>query len=261
MKDEDLLVKKITQAVKKHLKNSSSEDRGRELPSSQKVWTPEEVAKSIDHTLLKADASEIELRKLCDEAKKHHFFSVCVNSSNVSFVANQLSGSDVKTCAVVGFPLGAGTSNAKAYETKEACLAGADEIDMVLNIGALKSTNFKVVLADIVEVVSAADGKTVKVILETGMLNKEEIIIASVLSKAAGAAFVKTSTGFGPKGATVEDVSLMRKTVGNDLGVKASGGIRSWDDAISMLNAGATRLGCSSGVSIVTREASTKKGY
>jgi deoxyribose-phosphate aldolase len=256
IRDEDLLVEKITQAVKKHLQQASSPER-----SDQKNWTPDEVARRIDHTLLKADTSENELKKLCDEAKKHHFYSVCVNSANVSFVAKELYRSDVKTCAVVGFPLGAATSNAKAYETKDACRSGAQEIDMVINIGALKSTNFQVVLEDIIEVVSAAGGVPVKVILETGMLNREEIIISSVLAKAAGASFVKTSTGFGPKGATVEDVSLMRRVVGSDIGVKASGGIRTWDDALNMLNAGASRLGCSSSVAIVTRSEASKKGY
>ncbi|OGQ37235.1 MAG: deoxyribose-phosphate aldolase [Deltaproteobacteria bacterium RIFCSPHIGHO2_12_FULL_43_9] len=229
--------------------------------SSDDEFSPEDVAKKIDHTLLKADASEDELRKLCEEAKKHHFFSVCVNSANVRFVAKELTGSSVKTCAVVGFPLGAGTSSAKAYETKEAIKAGADEIDMVMNIGALKSKNYRTVLEDIQEVVSSAGETPVKVILETGMLNQEEKIIACSLSKAGGAAFVKTSTGFGPKGATVEDIVLMRSVVGPNIGVKASGGIRTWDDAVSMLGAGANRLGCSASVAIVTRKEPSQKGY
>lgn len=260
-RDEDLLVEKIAKAVKQHLAKLStpSGGDGGSLPHDQ--FSPDEVAHKIDHTLLKADASEDELRRLCDEAKKYKFFSVCINSANVRFVAKGLSGSGVKTCAVVGFPLGAGTSSAKAYETKEAIKAGADEIDMVMNIGALKSKNYKTVLEDIQEVVASAGETPVKVILETGMLNQEEKIIACSLSKAGGAAFVKTSTGFGPKGATVEDVVLMRSVVGPSIGVKASGGIRTWDDAVSMLRAGANRLGCSASVAIVTRKEVSQKGY
>lgn len=263
LRDEEILIEKITKAVKVHLANSGGSlgGGGGNYSDLKKGWLPEEVAKRIDHTILKADASESELRQICDDAKAHHFFSVCVNSANVSFVAKQLNGSSVKICAVVGFPLGAATSSAKAYETKEAIKEGADEIDMVMNIGALKSKNFKLVLEDILEVVSTSAGKPVKVILETGMLDNEEKIIASALAKAAGASFVKTSTGFGPKGATVEDVSLMRKIVGNDIGVKASGGIKTWEDAISMLEAGASRLGCSSSVAIVTKKGTSQKGY
>lgn len=265
MFNEDLLVEQITQAVKIHLSKGlgSSEGGGGSDGNSyiEKGFSPEEVAQKIDHTLLKADASESELRQICEEAKKYNFFSVCINSANVSFVAKELLGSRVKTCAVVGFPLGAAASSAKAYETKEAIKAGASEIDMVMNIGALKSKNFKIVLEDIQEVVSAAGSVPVKVILETSMLGQEEKIIASALSKAAGAAFVKTSTGFAQKGATVEDVSLMRRVVGPEIGVKASGGIKTWDDAVTMLKAGASRLGCSSGVAIVTKKGSNDKGY
>ncbi len=222
-------------------------------------WTPpanmpsaKEVSRYIDHTLLKPDATRDQIQKLCDEARTHQFFSVCVNSANVRLAASFLSGSGVKVCAVVGFPLGAGTPGSKAFEAREAVRCGADEIDMVLNIGALKSRDYALVADDIAKVVKAVPGKVVKVILETGMLTQDEKITACSLSKVANAAFVKTSTGFGPGGATAEDIALMRSVVGPDVGVKASGGVRSYDDAINMLKAGANRLGCSSSVAIVT---------
>ncbi|MSP59358.1 MAG: deoxyribose-phosphate aldolase [Myxococcales bacterium] len=206
----------------------------------------------IDHTLLKADATADDVRKLCEEARKYHFASVCVNSTNVARARGHLGGSGVMVCAVVGFPLGAMVPAAKAFEAREAVRAGADEIDMVLNVGAMKSRDFALVADDIRKVVEAARPARVKVILETGLLSDEEKVIAVSLSKVAGAHFVKTSTGFGPGGATVEDIAMMRRLVGNELGVKASGGVRTKEDAEKMRAAGASRLGASASVAIVT---------
>lgn len=210
------------------------------------------LAQMIDHTILKPEATQADLKKVCDEAKKYNFATVCVNSSNIPFVARQLQGSSVKPIAVVGFPLGAATSHAKAYEAKEAIASGALEIDMVINIGALKAKDYKLVYNDIKEVVDASKPYPVKVILETSSLNNEEKIAACVLSKTAGAAFVKTSTGFASGGATVEDIALMRRVVGDDMQVKASGGIRTKEDAEAMVKAGANRIGASASVAIVT---------
>lgn len=210
-----------------------------------------DLAKYIDHTLLKADASEKELEKLCQEAMAYEFASVCVNPCNVRFCAGLLKGSNVKTASVVGFPLGANLQLLKEKETAKALLDGADEFDMVINIGALKDRRDEIVLNDIKAVVKAAKGKTVKVIIETCFLNREEKIRACRLSKEAGAHFVKTSTGFGKAGATTEDVRLMKETVGSDMEVKASGGIRTYEDAMAMIEAGATRIGASSGIAIV----------
>ncbi len=222
-----------------------------------------DVARMIDHTLLKADATSDDLKKLCAEARKYCFASVCVNSSNVGKARALLEGSGVMVCAVVGFPLGAMVPTAKAFEAKEAVRAGADEIDMVLNIGAMKSRDYALVEDDIRKVVQAAKPAKVKVILETGALTQEEKIIAVSLSKIAGAAFVKTSTGFGPGGATVEDIALMRRLVGNEMGVKASGGVRTHEDAEKMRAAGATRIGASASVAIIgaADAAAAKKGY
>jgi deoxyribose-phosphate aldolase len=219
------------------------------------------MARWIDHTLLAATASREEIEKVCKEALKHRFFSVCVNSGNVRLAASFLQGSDVKVCAVVGFPLGAAAPGAKAFEAREAVRCGAHEIDMVLNIGALRSRDYALVTDDIRKVVLAVPGKVVKVILETGMLDPTQKIIACALSKVAGAAFVKTSTGFGPGGATVEDIALMRSIVGPDMGVKASGGVRTYKDAVAMLQAGASRLGASSSVRIVTNTTGSSAGY
>ena len=211
-----------------------------------------EIARYIDHTLLRPDTERDEIEKLCREARQHEFFSVCVNSANVRLASSFLGNGRTKVCAVVGFPLGAGTPASKAFEAREAIRCGAEEIDMVLNIGALRSRDYTLVTDDISRVVKASAGKVVKVILETGMLTDHEKIIACGLSKVANAAFVKTSTGFGPGGATVEDVALMRAVVGPDMGVKASGGVRDYEGALAMLRAGANRLGCSSSVAIVT---------
>jgi len=220
------------------------------------------IAKYIDHTILKPETQKEEIRKICDEAKEHGFFSVCVNGANVAFAYDQLKGSNVKVAAVVGFPLGAMTAEAKAFETNNVIEKGAAEIDMVINIGALKEGNEEEVLNDIKAVVDAAGTRAiVKVIIETCLLNKEEKILACNLAKKAGAHFVKTSTGFSTGGATVEDIKLMRETVGPEIGVKASGGVRDLETAKSMIEAGATRIGASSSVSIVKDEKSNTEGY
>ncbi len=221
-----------------------------------------DLAKYIDHTLLKPDATRDDLDKLCDEARKHSFATVCVNSTNVRHCANRLRGSSVRVCAVVGFPLGAMTTSAKAFETREAVRAGAAEIDMVINIGAMKTRDYALVLEDIRAVVEAAGDKAVKVILETANLTRDEKVIGCALSKSAGAAFVKTSTGFGAGGATAEDVALMKAVVGPEMEVKASGGVRTTEDARTMLDAGATRIGASASVGIVlgTAKAPEKTG-
>jgi deoxyribose-phosphate aldolase len=210
------------------------------------------IARFIDHTLLRPDATAVDIRKICQEAIRYNFASVCVNPYWVPLVASALAGSEVKVCAVVGFPLGANTTAIKVAETQNAIQSGAQEIDMVLNIGELRGGNHDAVLQDIQAVVKAAHhaGAIVKVILETALLDDQQKAVASTLSKAAGADFVKTSTGFGPHGATVQDVELMRKTVGAEMGVKASGGIRTLEDLKKMVAAGATRIGASSSVQI-----------
>lgn len=210
------------------------------------------LARFIDHTLLKPDATAEMIAKLCSEAMENDFYSVCINPFWVPLAAGLLEGTSVKVCTVIGFPLGAATTRMKAFEAEEAIAQGAAEIDMVLNVGALKSGDYNLVQNDIQAVVRTARGKAiVKVILETGLLNEAEKIKACELSVAAGAHFVKTATGFGPGGATVEDISLMRRVVGPEIGVKASGGVRDYDTAIAMIKAGATRIGTSSGVKII----------
>lgn len=209
-------------------------------------------AKMIDHTLLKAEATKEQIEKICAEAKQFGFASVCVNPTWVKYCSELLQGTDVLVCTVIGFPLGANTSTVKAFEAKDAIANGAKEVDMVINIGALKDKNYELVQADIASVVEAAKGNAiVKVIIETCLLTDEEKVKACELSVAAGADFVKTSTGFSTGGATAEDIALMRKTVGPDLGVKASGGVRSLEDMKKMVEAGATRIGASSGVAIM----------
>ncbi|PNZ83197.1 deoxyribose-phosphate aldolase, partial [Staphylococcus microti] len=202
-------------------------------------------AKYIDHTLLKPESTRAQIDKIIEEAKEYHFKSVCVNPTHVAYSAEKLADSDVLVCTVIGFPLGASTSDVKACETKDAIAKGADEIDMVINIGALKDGRYDDVQADIEAVVEASGDKTVKVIIETVLLTDEEKVKACELSKAAGADFVKTSTGFAGGGATPEDVKLMKDTVGDALEVKASGGVRNLADFQAMLDAGATRVGAS----------------
>ncbi|MBF7093824.1 deoxyribose-phosphate aldolase [Streptococcus sp. HF-1907] len=214
------------------------------------------INKYIDHTLLKPESTQEQIAKLVSEAKEYDFASVCVNPTWVSYCANELSGTDVKVCTVIGFPLGATTSATKAFEAKEAIENGASEVDMVINIGLLKSGQYQVVEDDIRAVVEASGDKLVKVIIEACLLTNEEKVKACELSVSAGADFVKTSTGFSIHGATVEDVALMRKTVGDKVGVKAAGGARSLADAEAFIAAGATRIGTSAGVAIVNGEVS-----
>lgn len=212
------------------------------------------IASKIDHTILKANATIDQVKKLCEEAKQYMFASVCVNPSYVSLASELLKQSEVAVCTVIGFPLGATTTGIKVAETMEAIENGATEVDMVINIGALKSGKMDIVKEDIESVVAAARGKArVKVIIETCLLTDEEKIKACSIAKEAGADFVKTSTGFSTGGATIEDVRLMREVVGKEMGVKASGGIRDYETAIAMINAGADRLGTSSSIAIVTK--------
>ncbi|HEP1798081.1 TPA: deoxyribose-phosphate aldolase [Streptococcus suis] len=205
----------------------------------------------IDHTILKPETTQEQVEKILAEAKEYDFASVCVNPTWVALAAESLKDSDVKVCTVIGFPLGANTPAVKAFETKDAISNGADEIDMVINIGALKTGNYDLVLEDIKAVVAASGDKLVKVIIEACLLTDDEKVKACQLSQEAGADYVKTSTGFSTGGATVADVALMRKTVGPDMGVKASGGARSYEDAIAFIEAGASRIGASSGVAIM----------
>ena len=212
-----------------------------------------ELAKTIDHTLLKPDASAAQIIKVCDEAKAYHFASVCVNPSRIALVAEQLKGTDVTPCCVVGFPLGAIPSESKAAETAVAVKNGAREIDMVIDIGAAKDGDWAKVEADIAAVKAACgDAAKLKVIIETCLLTDDEKVQACLAAKRAKADFVKTSTGFSKAGATVEDVRLMRRTVGPEMGVKAAGGIHTREEALAMLAAGATRIGASSGIAIVS---------
>ncbi len=214
-------------------------------------YVPTDLAGYIDHTLLKPEATEDQIRQLCSEAIEYSFASVCVNPTWVPLAARLLAGAKPVVATVIGFPLGATLPDVKAYETLRTREEGATEFDMVINIGALKSKDFRLVERDIAGVVEAARGHVVKVIIETALLTDEEKVEACVIAKAAGADFVKTSTGFASKGATVEDVALMRRVVGADMGVKASGGIRSAQDAKAMIEAGATRIGASAGIKIV----------
>lgn len=213
------------------------------------------LAGYIDHTVLKADTTEDTVKKICDEAREYKFKSVCVNSYYTKFVKEQLEGSGVLVCTVVGFPLGAMETVSKAFETKRAVELGADEIDMVINIGALKDKKYDLVKEDIKAVVDAAGDKAiVKVIIEACLLTDEEKVKACELSVEAGAHFVKTSTGFSTGGATKEDIALMRKTVGPDVGVKASGGVRTTETAVLMIENGASRIGASASINIVKGE-------
>jgi deoxyribose-phosphate aldolase len=220
------------------------------------------LASLIDHTLLKPDATREEIEQLCREALQFCFASVCVNPNWVPLCASLLKGSGVKVCTVIGFPFGAHLPDVKAYEARRAVEQGADEVDMVINIGSLKSKDYALVEQDIRGVVQAVGKDTiVKVILETSLLGRDEKVMGSSLSKAAGADFVKTSTGFAGGGATVEDIRLMRETVGPEIGVKASGGIRTSEDVQKMVAAGATRIGASASVKIVRGEAGAAQGY
>ncbi len=214
---------------------------------------PSDLAKYIDHTMLRPEAPTAAFDKLCQEALQYRFFGVCVNSCRVAYVAKKLQGSGIKVCSVVGFPLGSMTSRSKAFETREAIEDGAAEIDMVINVGLLKSGDYHGVEEDIRAVRRATRGNTVlKVIIETALLTQDDKVMACELSKKAGADFVKTCTGFNGGGASVEDLSLMRRVVGREMGVKASGGVRTYKSALSFIGAGASRLGCVASVAIVT---------
>lgn len=250
-----------TEARTRMSKEMLEQGASRVVCTSVKGLQCENLAQFIDHTLLKPNATEKEIEKLCHEAIQYKFASVCVNTSYVELCARLLAGTGVRVCAVVGFPLGAMSTDAKAFETRDAIAHGADEIDMVINVGKLQSGNYAYVYDDIRAVVKAAAGHVVKVILETGLLNNDQKIAACVLAKAAGADFVKTSTGFGHGGATAEDVALMRRIVGEDMGVKASGGIRDCSTAQEMIQSGASRIGASASVAIVKGSKDSRSGY
>ena len=222
--------------------------------------TSDEVAHMIDHTILKPDASQDEIAQLCYQASKYQFASVCVNPANVKLSVELLKGSGVPVCTVVGFPLGATPTDVKVFEAQQAIREGAQEVDMVINVGALKSRDYELVERDIASIarVCHAGNAILKVIIETALLTDEEKVIACQLAKVAGADFVKTSTGFGPGGATAEDIALMRRVVGPSMGVKASGGIRTFEDAQRMIQAGASRLGASASVKIVMGASAVK---
>ncbi|GAA0353137.1 deoxyribose-phosphate aldolase [Alkalibacterium iburiense] len=219
----------------------------------------ESIEKYIDHTLLKPEATDLQIQQICIEAREHHFKAVCINPSWVKYASDILSQTDVAICTVIGFPLGANASKVKAYEAKQAVADGADEVDMVINIGAVKSEDYSLVYQDIKAVVDAVKGEAlVKVIIETSLLSDNEKARACEAAKRAGADFVKTSTGFSTGGATIEDVKLMRRTVGPKMGVKASGGVRTIEDAKAMIEAGATRIGTSNGVALVEGNEATE---
>lgn len=210
-----------------------------------------QLARMIDHTILKAEATKEAVTKICEEALEYKFASVCINPTNIELVAQLLKGSEVKVCTVIGFPLGANTKDVKAFETKDAIAKGAHEVDMVVNIGKLKDKDYDYVKEDIKAVVDAAKGKALtKVIIEACLLTDEEKVIVCKLAKEAGADFVKTSTGFSTGGATPSDIKLMRETVGPELGVKASGAVRSLEDAMAVIENGATRIGASASIAI-----------
>ncbi len=233
---------------------SLAEDFAHELPPmppALKLPVGAELAGWIDHTLLKPEATANQVQKLCEEALHFRFATVCVNPANVPLAAKILQGSPILVCAVAGFPLGANLTDTKVIETRQVVEAGAGEVDMVINIGAMKSGDYEKVFEDVQATINAAGSVPVKVILEMCYLDLTEKIIGCLICKEAGARFVKTSTGFGPKGATAEDIRLMRRVVGPEMGVKAAGGIRTYQDAVLMIKAGADRLGASAGVSIL----------
>jgi len=245
---------------KEKVKENSKKDITSKKETSSAMMTAQELASYIDHTLLKPGATEEQFVKLCEEAKYHKFKSVCVNSFWVPFVSKQLKGTSVKTCSVIGFPLGAIDTESKAFEAKNAIANGAQELDMVINIGALKSGKSDVVEEDIRAVRHVCGNTTLlKVIIETSELSEEEKVQACEIAKKAQADFVKTSTGFSSNGATVEDIALMRRVVGPKMGVKASGGIRDFKTAVAMIQAGATRIGAGGGVAIVSGAQSNDK--
>ncbi len=256
--EENELIEKITREILSKLEKMDTskgtfKSQATDQKTSSGAITAQDVAAIIDHTLLKPGATEDQFEKLCQEALEYKFMSVCVNSSWVPYVAKKLRGTSVKVCSVVGFPLGEMDSRSKAFETRTAIANGAHEIDMVINTSALKSGNLKLVEEDIRTIKRACRSTTLlKVIIETSLLTDTEKVIACEISKKVGADFVKTSTGFTGAGATVEDVALMRRTVGPKMGVKASGGIRDFKTAVAMMHAGATRIGAGGSVAIVS---------
>lgn len=252
MTDEEKVIERIVQEVLARMGTRAAEVPNDEGPARPRM-EPAELAPFIDHTLLKPEATEDQIDVLCDEAAKHRFASVCVNSTWVERCARRLGGTGVKVCTVVGFPLGAMDSRSKAFEARTAVSNGASEVDMVMNIGALKAGDLRAVREDMLAVRRACRvGIVLKVIIEACLLTDAEKVLACQVAKDVGADFVKTSTGFSKSGATVADVALMRRTVGPSVGVKAAGGIRSFDDALAMLDAGANRLGTSQGVTLVS---------
>jgi deoxyribose-phosphate aldolase len=260
--DQKELIDRITEEVIKRL-NRDPQPAGvkdRADSAGSVALAPVDVARYIDHTQLKPEATKEQIETLCKEAREYSFYAVCVNTTWVSYCARLLRGSGVKIACVIGFPLGAMDSRAKAFEARRAIEEGASEIDMVINVGALKSRDLKRVEEDIRTVSRACRSTTVlKVIIETCLLTDEEKVLACQISKKAGADYVKTSTGFSKAGATAKDVALMRRTVGPDMGVKASGGIRNFEDARLMIQSGATRLGTSASVKIVTGQTSEEQ--
>ena len=255
MSDNDL--QKIVDDFLRNMGNKDNDNKSlnNNVTGGQKQAEPitkEFLAGSIDHTILKPEATKEQIIQLCAEAKENHFASVCVNPYWVSVCAKELKGSDVSVCTVAGFPLGATSTVAKVEETKAAVKDGAHEVDMVLNIGELKAGNLTAVYEDIRSVVQVSEQAKIKVIIETCLLTNEEKVAACLLVKKAGADYVKTSTGFNKSGATIDDVQLMRQVVGPDMGVKAAGGIRDYETAVAMIRAGADRIGASASVAIVS---------
>jgi len=250
----DKITKEVLQRLNEKSANQAGGDQAKNQPQSSSTrMSQSELAGYIDHTLLKPDAIESQFEQLCNEAVTYKFKSVCVNSSWVPFVAKKLRGTGIIVCSVIGFPLGGMDTRSKAFEARSAIASGATELDMVINVGALKSGNLKLVEEDIRAIKRACRSTTVlKVILETGLLTDAEKILACEISKKADADFVKTSTGFAGSGATVQDIALMRRIVGPKMGVKASGGIKTFDQAIALINAGANRLGCGASVAVIT---------
>jgi len=254
--DKKELINKISEEVISRLKKIDKTDsistNDLERKNNNSI-TPADVARYIDHTLLKPEATEGQIKTLCEEAAKYGFYSVCINSSWVEYCAKKLRGTGVKVCAVVGFPLGAMDSRTKAYETRNAIENGADEIDMVINVGALKNGDLKMVEEDLRSVIRACRSTTTtKAIIETCLLIDDEKIIVSQLVKKTGYDFVKTSSGFSKAGATAHDIVLIRRTVGPKMGIKAAGGIHNFEEALLMIRSGATRLGASAGIKIIS---------
>lgn len=255
--EQNELIDKITAEVMKRITDQAKATGKPMQTNASDLPTPfisqSELAALIDHTLLKPEAVKIQFDQLCEEAIKYRFKSVCVNSGWVPYVAKKLRGSGILICSVIGFPLGEMDSRSKAFEARSAIESGANELDMVINVGALKSKDLKFVEEDIRAIKRACRSNTIlKVIIETGLLTEEEKVLACEISKKAGADFVKTCTGFSGHGATVQDIALMRRVVGPKMGVKASGGIKDYKQAVDLIKAGATRLGCGSSIAVIT---------